>query len=198
MAPELLRDEGDCAPATDVFSFGVVLFEVYSREDPYDGEDVVEVVQGVSDASIGKRPHVPATCPTRVGTMMKECLDESPQSRPTFEEIDLRLQRMSVENVAPAEAHLSVQARRDLKASRANNLLYDVFPPHVAEALRDGRKVEPEHHDMTTIFFSDIVNYTSMVSDMAPTKIAELLDRLYTKFDQLSQKHDVFKVETIG
>jgi class 3 adenylate cyclase len=33
---------------------------------------------------------------------------------------------------------------------------------------------------------------------MSAKKVADMLDRLYTKFDELSLKHDVFKIETIG
>ena len=81
---------------------------------------------------------------------------------------------------------------------RTDNLLFDVFPQHIAEALRDGRKVEPEHRDIVTIFFSDIVSFTDISSSLTPLKVSNMLDRLYNAFDELSRKHDVFKVETIG
>ena len=58
--------------------------------------------------------------------------------------------------------------------------------------------MEAEHRDCVTIFFSDIVNFTSISSDLPPRKVADLLDRLYTKFDALSNAHEIFKVETIG
>jgi len=76
--------------------------------------------------------------------------------------------------------------------------LFDIFPKHVAEALRDGRKVEAEEKEEVTIFFSDIVGFTDISSTLDPRKIANLLDRLYHKFDELSHKHDCYKVETIG
>lgn len=49
-----------------------------------------------------------------------------------------------------------------------------------------------------TIFFSDIVDFTAISSELEPRKVADLLDRLYTAFDALSNAHEVFKVETIG
>jgi class 3 adenylate cyclase len=42
------------------------------------------------------------------------------------------------------------------------------------------------------------VGFTTISSELDPRKVAALLDRLYTKLDALSRKHDVFKVETIG
>ncbi|CAB9525726.1 Receptor-type guanylate cyclase gcy [Seminavis robusta] len=47
-------------------------------------------------------------------------------------------------------------------------------------------------------FLLDIVGFTKISSELEPRKIANMLDRLYTKFDGLSQEHDIFKVETIG
>ena len=87
---------------------------------------------------------------------------------------------------------------RQLHMNRTDNLLYSVFPKHIAEALRQGKKVEPENHECVTIFFSDIVGFTDISSNLDPLKISDLLDRLYSSFDTLSTYHDVFKVETIG
>lgn len=95
-------------------------------------------------------------------------------------------------------SNLNMEAALQMHMSRTENLLYDVFPKHIAEALRSGRKVEPENHECVTIFFSDIVGFTQISSELDPMKISDLLDRLYNSFDALSHYHDVFKVETIG
>lgn len=72
-------------------------------------------------------------------------------------------------------------------------LLEEVFPPHIAKALREGRKVEPESKEIVTIFFSDIVGFTNISSSISPLKVSQMLDRLYQKFDKLSHDHDVYK-----
>lgn len=84
------------------------------------------------------------------------------------------------------------------KRRRTDNLLFDVFPRHVAHALREGRKVEPEAREEVTVFFADIVGFTTISASLSPIKVSDMLDRLYTQFDALSRKHGVFKVETIG
>jgi hypothetical protein len=94
--------------------------------------------------------------------------------------------------------NLNMEAALQMHMNRTENLLFDVFPKHVAEALRSGRKVEPENHEEVTIFFCDIVGFTTISSELDPMKISDLLDRLYNSFDALSHYHDVFKVETIG
>jgi hypothetical protein len=60
----------------------------------------------------------------------------------------LQLKRLSVAAIDPAAMQLSKQATKD----RTNELIFDVFPHHIAEALRNGHKVELESRDMVTIF----------------------------------------------
>ena len=93
---------------------------------------------------------------------------------------------------------ISMQISKKSAAKKNENLLLEVFPEKIAGALREGRRIEPEHHELVTIFFSDIVGFTNISSMLTPIKVSSMLDRLYLKFDELSRKHDVFKIETIG
>mmetsp|Transcript_26441 Transcript_26441/g.44151 ORF Transcript_26441/g.44151 Transcript_26441/m.44151 type:complete len:1556 (-) Transcript_26441:105-4772(-) len=198
MAPELLRGESENTDMSDVYSFGIILYEVYSRKDPYEGENHLTVLRDVADPQINKRPKLPKSCPPKIASIMADCLLANPKSRPTFEELDLRLKRLDVENVQPGQMMFSMQKKKEERAARSELLLFDVFPRHVAETLRDGLKVQAESFDCVTIFFSDIVGYTTISSNLHPMKVSDMLDRLYTKFDDLSVKHDIFKIETIG
>eukprot|EP00980_Cylindrotheca_fusiformis_P000763 scaffold183_cov112-Cylindrotheca_fusiformis.AAC.2 len=193
MAPELLRGESGNTTASDVYAFGIVLYEIYSRREPYDGEDPTTVLHLVADKLVQKRPPIPQHMPAQIQSLMQDCIQNDASLRPTFQEIDMRLKRMDIGEVRT----LSDDPKRATDAASSISL-FDIFPPHVAEALRDGRAVEPEHRDMVTIFFSDIVGFTQLSAELPPRKVALLLNRLYTKFDALSRKHDVFKVETIG
>jgi len=184
----LLRGENNTA-ASDAYAFGIILYEVYSRKDPYEGEQMNKVLKQVADPAINKRPPVPSGCPAKISTLMAECLDADPAKRPTFEELDLQLKRLDVSNVEPASF---IKSNTD----RSKDLLYEVFPPHVAEALRHGRQVEPESRDIVTIFFSDIVGFTHLSSTLSPMKVSDMLGRLYSELDRLSDEHDVFKVES--
>eukprot|EP00980_Cylindrotheca_fusiformis_P023345 scaffold10399_cov113-Cylindrotheca_fusiformis.AAC.5 len=194
MAPELLRGESGNTTASDVYAFGIVLYEIYSRREPYDGEDPTAVLHLVADKLVQKRPPVPHHMPAQIQSLMQDCIQDDASLRPTFQEIDMRLKRMDIDELRT----ISDDPKRAATAAVASMSLFDIFPRHIAEALRDGRAVEPEHRDMVTIFFSDIVGFTQLSAELPPRKVALLLNRLYTKFDALSRKYDVFKVETIG
>ena len=192
MAPELLRGDSINTGASDVYSFGMILYEVYSRRDPYEGENCEEVLARVADPLINKRPPIPPTAPREIESLMNGCLQACAVMRPTFEQLDLQLKALNLSNEELGERPCPRKARQ------TDKLLFDVFPRHVAEALREGRKVDPEPRDIVTIFFSDIVGFTAISSTMPALKVSNMLDRLYSKFDELSHHHEIFKVETIG
>ena len=57
--------------------------------------------------------------------------------------------------------------------------------------------IADEHSDVT-VLFSDIVGFTKMTSIKPTIEIIEMLNFLFSEFDDLTEKHDVYKVETIG
>lgn len=64
----------------------------------------------------------------------------------------------------------------------------------VAERLKLGQPVEPETFDCVTLFFSDVVSFTTLASRCTPLQVVNLLNDLYTTFDAIIDNHDVYKV----
>lgn len=89
-------------------------------------------------------------------------------------------------------------AALDQEKKKTDMLLYQMLPVKVANQLREGRTVEAEKHENVTILFSDIVTFTNMAALCHPMDIVKLLNNLFQRFDQLTTKHDIYKVETIG
>jgi hypothetical protein len=84
MAPEVLANERYAEPA-DVFSFGVILWELLSRECPYDGMDPIPCALAVLNKH--ERPSIPLWCPPAFATLIRKCWDQDPTVRPTFMQV---------------------------------------------------------------------------------------------------------------
>lgn len=76
-------------------------------------------------------------------------------------------------------------------------LLYKIMPERAIEQLNKNETVV-DHYSIVTIFFSDIVGFTSIAGDMRPIQVMKMLNELYVEFDRIVEKHGVYKVETIG
>jgi serine/threonine protein kinase len=182
MAPEVIAG-GKPSTASDVYAFGITLYEMFSRRTPYEGRSPGAVLDLVKAAG-GLRPEIPEACPPLVEAMMIECWQHDPALRPSFEALGCRVSIVSLDQftshllakVSQRQAHPAGPAtgsflQRDRADRRANLVLHDVFPRHVAEALVSGRKVEPEFRDSVTIFFSDVVGFTTISASLRPEKV---------------------------
>jgi hypothetical protein len=72
----------------DVYSFGIVLWETWTRTLPYSGRPSAEVIEGLRH---GMRPAVPEDCPEEYSALMQRCWDKDANKRPEFDEISEEL-----------------------------------------------------------------------------------------------------------
>lgn len=84
MAPEVLANQKYTEKA-DVFSFGIVVWEIVTGECPYDGMTQIQAALGVLNRNL--RPVIPRSCPKFLGQLMKACWARQPEARPSFLQI---------------------------------------------------------------------------------------------------------------
>nr|XP_022346077.1 atrial natriuretic peptide receptor 2-like [Crassostrea virginica] len=222
-SPELLRLQKIPRKGTqkgDVYSFGIILQEIFLRTTPYYFNVVSspkEIILRVRNHEVPPfRPHIPedSNVPDKAVFLMRCCWHEHSESRPDFHGIRKRLidinngRKINIMDnmIQMLEAYSNnleqlVSDRTEelaLEKQKTDRLLYNMLPPLVAEQLKRGESVQPECYDEVSIFFSDIVGFTTIANQSEPLQVVDLLNDLYTTFDEIIARHDVYKVETIG
>ncbi|AGD92983.1 putative serine/threonine-protein kinase/receptor [Megavirus lba] len=86
-APEILRGE-TYDEKVDIYSFGIVMWEILTGLRPYSGCNFMQVSLDVLD---GTRPQIPNDCPAEYKKLMKKCWDTDPKKRPSAQDIIIKL-----------------------------------------------------------------------------------------------------------
>ncbi|CAA0164976.1 unnamed protein product [Arabidopsis thaliana] len=95
MAPELLNGSSNrVSEKVDVFSFGIVMWEILTGEEPYANLHCGAIIGGIVNNTL--RPPVPERCEAEWRKLMEQCWSFDPGVRPSFTEIVERLRSMTV------------------------------------------------------------------------------------------------------
>uniref|UniRef100_A0A3B4H991 Guanylyl cyclase C n=1 Tax=Pundamilia nyererei TaxID=303518 RepID=A0A3B4H991_9CICH len=226
-APEHLRKFG-VSPKGDVYSYAIIAHEIVMRQAPFYTEYCTDMqnskiyrlqhpighnvfrpdlnFEGVSDREI------------ELYTLIKNCWEEDPERRPDFKRIELTLGNIfsNLHNQA-TETYMDNLIRRlqmysrtleklveertalyKAERDRADRLNFMLLPGPVVRSLKETGSVEPELFEEVTIYFSDIVGFTTLCYYSTPMEVVDMLNEIYKNFDSILDHHDVYKVETIG
>jgi len=89
MAPELSLGVHDATPAADMFSFGVIAYELLSTKLPYSTPPVIEAVHGRPMAAIESLVATArGTASDTVLRLVDRCLSVAPEERPSADDLE--------------------------------------------------------------------------------------------------------------
>ncbi|CAD7093031.1 unnamed protein product [Hermetia illucens] len=220
-APEILRNHkghNRCGTQfADVYSFGIVMQEVVVRGEPYCMLSLTpeEIITKLKKPPPLIRPSVSkGAAPPEAINIMRQCWAETPDMRPDFNSIyerfkllnhgrkvnfvDTMFQMLEKYSNNLEELIRERTEQLDIERKKTEQLLNRMLPSSVAEKLKMGLAVEPEEFSDVTIYFSDIVGFTTIAAHCSPVQVVDLLNDLYTIFDATINAYNVYKVETIG
>ncbi|WP_445302206.1 adenylate/guanylate cyclase domain-containing protein [Microcoleus sp. F4-D5] len=81
---------------------------------------------------------------------------------------------------------------------KTESLLLNILPEPIADRLKYQPGVIADKFEKATILFADLVNFTQISTTMSATKLVYLLNEIFSIFDELSDKHGLEKIKTIG
>lgn len=93
MAPEVLLGDKYSEKA-DIYSFGVVVWELATNEIPWDEINAVQVISKV--AYEHKHLQIPPSCPPSISKMITQCFHEKPAERPSFKELLHQIENITI------------------------------------------------------------------------------------------------------
>eukprot|EP01119_Soliformovum_irregulare_P006174 TRINITY_DN1796_c0_g2_i1.p1 TRINITY_DN1796_c0_g2~~TRINITY_DN1796_c0_g2_i1.p1 ORF type:complete len:1144 (-),score=335.54 TRINITY_DN1796_c0_g2_i1:51-3482(-) len=93
MAPEVIS-QNKYSEKGDVYSFGIVLCELYTGKGPYSEMNLFPQQVMYAVVQEGLRPTLDASCPSALSVLIGDTLHTDPLKRPDFSEVKMRLKRM--------------------------------------------------------------------------------------------------------
>ncbi|XP_077026273.1 guanylyl cyclase C isoform X3 [Tamandua tetradactyla] len=225
-APEHLR-HNSISQKGDVYSYGIIAQEIILRRETFytlscrDQNEKIFRVENSKDMKPFRPDLFLETAEEKeleIYLLVKSCWEEDPEKRPDFKKIEntlakifglfhdqknesymdtlirrLQLYSRNLEHLVEERTQL-YKAERD----RADRLNFMLLPRLVVKSLKEKGIVEPELYEEVTIYFSDIVGFTTICKYSTPMEVVDMLNDIYKSFDHIVDRHDVYKVETIG
>ena len=85
-----------------------------------------------------------------------------------------------------------------VEQEKSERLLLNVLPKEIAPVLREGNGRVAERYDSASILYADIVGFTTLSVAMSAEEMVDLLNTVFSHFDDLVQRYDLEKIRTIG
>ncbi len=85
-----------------------------------------------------------------------------------------------------------------IERDKSEKLLLNVLPQKVADELKSQGFSEPEGFSNVSVFFSDVVNFTTLSTGLEPKFLIKELSDIFTNFDKIAERYHCQRIKTIG
>jgi len=89
-------------------------------------------------------------------------------------------------------------AQLRIEREKSERLLLNILPSAIAERLKEDQGIIAESFTEATILFADVVGFTQMSALIKPVELVYLLNEIFSSFDELTTRHGLEKIKTIG
>ncbi|MBI4784266.1 MAG: response regulator [Oscillatoriophycideae cyanobacterium NC_groundwater_1537_Pr4_S-0.65um_50_18] len=85
-----------------------------------------------------------------------------------------------------------------LQRQETERLLLSILPQTIAERLKRRPETIADSFADVTVMFADLVDFTPYASQVPPKEVVEMLNQIFSAFDQLAEQYGLEKIKTIG
>ncbi|MBD1917738.1 MULTISPECIES: adenylate/guanylate cyclase domain-containing protein [Cyanophyceae] len=110
----------------------------------------------------------------------------------------LMLEAQNQQLQAEIKERLLAEAELRRQRQRSEELLTNVLPFQIAQRLKEREQAIADQFDGVTILFADIVDFSTVAAKLTPCELVQLLNRMFSRFDELASLHKLEKIKTIG
>jgi class 3 adenylate cyclase len=97
------------------------------------------------------------------------------------------------------QVHVDEQNKQlTIEQEKSERLLLNILPGPIADRLKAQNITIADGFADVTVMFADIINFTRLSEEMPPKFMVTMLNEVFTRFDQLAEKHGLEKIKTIG
>ncbi len=92
------------------------------------------------------------------------------------------------------------QTEAELRRERqkTERLLLNILPQPIAQRLKGKQQTIADDFAEVTVLFADIVDFTQLSAHTSPTQLIEMLNDIFSAFDQIAEQYGLEKIKTIG
>lgn len=217
VAPEILRANYRCHYTyhSDVYSFAIVLQEIYSQEEPYSEHLGTvapdEIVHGICASNL--RPKIQLDIPVAVRQVMEIAWTDNPNSRPSFEQMLKLLKRnnplrksvmdsviQSMEDYTQHLEEVVEDKTTELENSKLqlNTVMSSIIPSHIINAITHGRSLDQRDMKTLGVVSLEIMNRDEEYKDMNSAEKLRKLNNVCSYIDLLVEKYSAFRYSSTG